>query len=264
MKLPSRLLGMGTWGMGGKFERDETNIEQSIEVLKLGLSLGLQRIDTAELYGDGCTEEIVGKAIAGTPREKVHITSKVWRTNMRHDDVLRAAERSLGRMKTPYLDLYLVHWPSAEVPLQETMRAMEKLVDTGLAKTIGVSNFSVAQMEGAQSYLSNTKLAALQTEYNLLNQSARKDLIPYCKAHAIEVTAYRPFAKGKLADHHSATLDTLAQKYGKTANQIVLNWILAQDIVAIPATLNAGHLRENVGALDFVVAKDDFNLLLDL
>ena len=262
MSLPSTFLGMGTWRMGGTYERDETTVEQSVAVLKLGLSLGLTRIDTAELYGAGLTEEIVGMAVADIPRDQAHITSKVWRTHMRYDDVLQAAEKSLDRMNISYLDLYLVHWPNSEVPLQETMRAMERLVDTGIVKEIGVSNFSVEEIKEAQSHLSHTLLSALQIEYNVLNQTAHRDTIPYCKEHSIEVTAYRPLAKGMIAHAESKTLKSLAQKYNKTENQIAINWVLAQGIVAIPATLHSDHLRENVDALNFTMDKDDIHLLI--
>ena len=261
MKTPLPPLGMGTWGMGGKFERDDSTVDASLQVLRLGLSLGLRLIDTAELYGEGLTEEIVGEAIQGHPREDVFIISKVWKTNLRHDDVLRAAEKSLGRLKTAYIDLYLVHWPNHEIPIQETMRAMERLLERGLVKAIGVSNFSPPQMREAEESLTSTTLAANQIEYSVLCQGAQKEIVPYCLAHDIRVIAYRPLAKGKIAETRLPALCTLARTYNKTVNQIALNWILSQNITAIPATLNPEHLRENVGALDFTLSVKDICLL---
>jgi len=261
MKTPSPLLGMGTWGMGGKFERDDFTRDVSLQVLRLGLSLGLRLIDTAEIYGEGLTEEIVGEAIQGHPREDVFIISKVWKTNLHYDDVLHAAEKTLERLKTPYIDLYLVHWPNHEIPLQETMRAMERLLESGLVKAIGVSNFSPSEMREAEESLTSTKLAANQIEYSVLHQEAQKEIIPYCLTHDIRVIAYRPLAKGKIADTQLPKLRTVAHTCNKTVTQVALNWLLSQNIIAIPATLNMGHLRENVGALDFTLSAEDIRLL---
>lgn len=259
MELP--LLGMGTWGMGGKFERDESTVDRSLEVLRRGFLLGLSLIDTAELYGEGLTEEIVGRAIKGHQREDLFLISKVWKTHLAYDDVLRAAEGSLERLDTPYIDLYLIHWPSGEVPLRETTRALERLVSEGKVRAIGASNFSVADMENAQGALTTVPFSANQVEYNLLHQEARADVIPYCKAHGISVIAHRPLARGDLSRTHTATLDMLAKKYGKTTNQIALAWIMSQGITAIPATLDPEHMEENYGALSIVLQAEDQRLL---
>lgn len=259
MKIP--LLGMGTWGMGGKFERDDSTVDRSLEVLGLGLSLGLSLIDTAELYGEGLTEEIVGRAIKGHAREDIFLISKVWKTHLAYDDVLRAAEGSLTRLDTSYIDLYLVHWPNEEVPLRETMRALERLVSEGKVRAIGASNFSVADMESARSVLIATPFSTNQVEYSLLHQEARAEVIPYCRAHDINIIAHRPLAKGILSKTHDATLDMLAKKYGKTTNQIALAWIMSQSITAIPATLDPEHLEENYGALDILLKNEDRKLL---
>ncbi len=259
MQMP--LLGMGTWGMGGKFERDPRTIDRSIEVLQLGLQLGLSLIDVAELYGEGLTEEIVGRAIKGHPREDIFLISKVWKTHLAYDDVLRAAERSLTRLDTPYIDLYLIHWPNKDIPLRETMRAMERLVSERVVKAIGVSNFSVSDMDEARVALTATPLAANQIEYNLLHKEALADTIPYCKANHIPVIAYRPLARGILPNTYTTTLDMLSRKYGATANQIALAWIMSQDITAIPATLDPEHLKENFGALTLKLSTEDQRLL---
>lgn len=255
------LLGMGTWGMGGKFERDESNIDASINALRHGLSLGMNLIDVAEIYGEGLTEEIVGKAIEETNREDVYVISKVWKTNLHHDDVLHALEGSLKRLKTDYIDLYLVHWPNEEIPLSETMSAMELLLTQKKIRAIGVSNFSVAQMEEAQSYLKNAKLAANQIEYNLGNQIAGADIIPYCFLHDIRVIGYRPFAKGALAGKVGDVQQSLAEKYNKTPNQIALNWIMSQNITAIPKSSTIAHLSENAGALGWKLSDTDVAML---
>ncbi|MCR4276196.1 MAG: aldo/keto reductase [Candidatus Parcubacteria bacterium] len=260
MHLPQPYLGMGTWGMGGTWERNPDNIDVSIEALRFGLSLGLKIIDVAELYGGGLSEEIVGRAIAGR-REEAYLISKVWKTNLRYDDVLRAAHGSLKRLNTDYLDLYLVHWPSEEMPLSETMRAMEHLVDENLVRAIGVSNFSPQLMEEAQSYLKHTAIIAHEFEYNLLTREAEHEVIPYCRAHDIDLIAYRPFAKGALTQHTNVLLEELAKKYDKTPNQIALNWIISQDIVAIPKSSSEAHIKENADALGWELSPQDIERL---
>lgn len=255
MEMP--LLGMGTWGMGGKYERDPSNAKESVEILKAGLDLGIRLIDVAELYGGGLTEEIVSEAIKDYKREDIFIISKVWKDNLRYEDVLKAIQGSLKRLKTGYIDLYLVHWPNDEIPLSETMRAMEYLADEGLARYIGVSNFSVELLKEAQNRLDHAKIAANQIEYNLIERSAEKDIIPYCQKNGIKVIAYRPLARGGLAGSENKTLEALAQKYNKTPAQIALNWIIFKDIVAIPKAGSIAHLKENYGALGWSLEAED-------
>lgn len=259
MNIP--LLGMGTWGMGGKYERDESNIEQSVSILKQGLDLGIKLIDTAELYGEGLTEEIVGRAIKGRRREGVFIITKVWKTNLRYPDVLAAAEKSLGRLGTDYIDLYLIHWPNEEVPLSETMKAFEDLIASKKVRHIGVSNFSAALMKEAQSHLRKTVLSANQIEYSLLERSAEKEVIPFCKENGIQVIAHRPLAKGRMALEQNELLVALSKKYQKTPIQIALNWLISQNIIVIPKTSNNKHLEEICGAVGWKLEEDDIKLL---
>jgi diketogulonate reductase-like aldo/keto reductase len=255
------LLGMGTWGMGGKFERDPSNIDASIEALRYGMSIGINLIDVAELYGEGLTEEIVGEAIADTKREDVAVISKVWKTNLHYDDVLNAADGSLKRLKTDYIDLYLIHWPNEAIPIKETMEAMEYLLDQKKIRAIGLSNFSVPLMKEAERYLKNTAIAANQVEYNLGARAAEADIIPYCKENNIRVIAYRPFAKGTLIQNSSSVQNELTKKYNKTPNQIALNWLISQGITAIPKSSDHGHLKENAGALGWQLDTKDVELL---
>lgn len=259
MELPQ--LGLGTWGMGGKFERDPSNAEESAKLLSYGFDLGWRLVDVAERYGEGLTEEILGRALAGRKREEFTIISKVWREHLRCDDVLRAAEGSLKRLDTGYIDLYLIHWPNPAVPLQQTIAAMETLRERGLIRHIGVSNFSVALMEEAQSLLKNAPLAANEIEYNLVARGAERDVMPYCRKHGIRVIAYRPLAKGALLSARNAALDALAKKYEKTPAQVTLNWIIRQGITAIPKAGSREHLRENWGALGWELTDEDARML---
>ncbi len=255
MNIP--LLGLGTWGMGGRFERDENNKQESIQALKTGLDLGFRLIDTAEIYAQGLSEEITGEAIKNYQRQDVFIVTKVWQDNLHYEDVLSSAKQSLARLQTDYIDLYLVHWPNENIPLSETMPAMEKLVDDGLVKHIGVSNFSVHLMQEAQKYLDHTKISANQIEYNFINRSAEQDIIPFCKNYSIKVIAYRPLATGEIVNSDNQTLRSLALKYKKTPTQISLNWLISQNIVAIPKATSKTHMEENLGALGWKIEQGD-------
>ncbi|MDO8594369.1 MAG: aldo/keto reductase [bacterium] len=261
MELP--LLGMGTWGMGGTFEKDPSNFDASIESLRFGFELGLRLIDVAELHGGGLTEEIVGEAIKGYKREEMHIISKVSRDHLKHDDVLRAIEGSLKRLGTDYIDLYLIHKlpPGMTEPPAETFEALERLLREGLVRHIGVSNFTPAQIEKAESYLTESRLEANEIEYNLLYQGQQKETIPFSKARGMKLIAHRPLAKGLLGNTEHETLKTLSRKYGKSPVQIALNWILSQDITAIPKASSKEHLKENIGALGWKLSDEDIALL---
>lgn len=254
-------MGIGTWGMGGKWERNPSNKEESKSALKFALELGYRLIDAAEIYGDGLCEEIVGAAVYGRKRKEIFIISKVWKTHLKHDDVLRAAEGSLKRLKTDYIDLYLVHWPNPDVPLKETMSAMESLVDKGLIKNIGVSNFDVSLIEQAQQLLRHSKIAANQIEYNIAVRSAEKDVLPFCRANDIKVIAYRPLASGALSRAQNGIMEDLSRKYNKTPAQIALNWIICQRIVAVPGAAKSEHVAENYGALGWKLEDKDIWLL---
>ena len=253
-------LGMGTWGMGGKFEREERNADESVELLRYGFELGFRLVDVAERYGEGLTEEIVGRALSGRKRSEFFIISKVWKDRLRYDDVLRAAEGSLQRLGAGYIDLYLVHWPNPEVPLRETMRALQTLRERAVIRHIGMSNFTVPLLEEARALLKSAPLAANEAEYNLAARDAEKDVIPYCKAHGIQFIAYRPLAKGALLSEKNAVLDSLAEKYRKMPAQVALNWITRQGITAIPKAGSREHLEENWGAVGWELSEEDARL----
>lgn len=262
-------IGLGTWGMGGKYEKDPSNYEESIRTLKAGLELGFRLIDTAELYGQGLAEEIIGQAIKNFKREDIFIISKVWKDNLEYDAVIKAAKNSLKRLGSGYIDLYLIHWSlenplAKETPLSETMRALEYLVKMKLVRYIGVSNANVKLLKEAERNLSRIKLAANQIEYNLINHEADKEIIPYCKKNSIKVIAYRPLAKGKLANLEHEIIKSLAKKYKKTPIQIALNWIISKDIIPIPGVAKIEHLAENYGALGWKLEVNDIELIDNL
>lgn len=262
------VLGIGTWLLGGDRHPDFRHDNEDVASIKNAIKLGYTHIDTAELYGGGHTEELVGKAIKDVDRKTLFITSKVWETNLHYHDVIAAAKRSLDRMKTPYIDLYLVHMPNPNIPIKETMEAMDFLVEQGVVRCIGVSNFSAEQLENAQRYSKN-KIAANQIEYNLLTRNRglyttdmERTTIPYCQANDITVIAWRPLALGQLAKPGFALLDELAGKYRKTQAQVAINWMIyKKGIVTVVKAASIEHLQENLGAVGWQLTPEDMSKL---
>jgi diketogulonate reductase-like aldo/keto reductase len=237
---------MGTWMIDDNGRR--TNRQQVIELLQLGMDLGMTHIDTAEMYGNGRVEELVGEAIAGR-REEVFLASKVWPSNASYEGALRACARSLRRLKTEWLDLYLLHWPSHRYPIQETMRAMEKLVAEGMIRFIGVSNFDIQGVKAVEQALSNTRLACNQVQYHLADRTVESYLLPYCVKHQIAVVGYSPFGHGAFPSPSSAggmVLAEIAKRHGCTPRQVALNFLTRYpSLFTIPKAARAEHIREN-------------------
>ena len=264
-----QFLGLGTWGIGGYGEADFSQDEKSIQVIKTAIELGYSHIDTAELYGAGHTEELVGQAIKGLDRSKLVITDKVYKTNLKYDDVISSCNRSLKKLQTSYIDIYLIHAPNPEIPLEETMRALDFLVKQKKVRFIGVSNFSVEQMQEAQKHTKN-KIVVNQIPYNLATrnksnvfrcENVESEIIPYCQQNDIIVMAYWPIAGGFLAKSGSL-LDKLSKKYGKTRAQIAINWLISKkNIVAISKSVRMDRLKENLGAMGWNLEAKDVKLL---
>ena len=250
------VLGQGTYRI------DDRGRENAVKVLRRGIELGMTVIDTAEMYGWGSSERIVGEAIREFDREDLFIITKVWYTNLRYNDVLRSAKASLERLDSGYIDLYLIHWPNPSISLRETMKAMEKLVDEGIVRFIGVSNFSTSLIEEAMGFLSRSDIVANEVEYNLLERRIEDDILPYCQREKITIIAYSPLAKGLLAVSPPKTLVEVANKYGKTPAQTALNWLICKPgVVAIPKTSSIPHVEENSGAVGWRLAPEDQKIL---
>lgn len=234
--------------------------DEKLAALKEGLERGIMLIDTAEIYQ---TEDIVAEAIEGYKRDDLFIMTKVFRNHMRYKNVLKAAENSLKRLKCSYIDLYQIHWPNPRVPIEETMKAMEKLVEDGKVRFLGVSNFSLEQMRRAEEALSKSKLASNQVEYNLKARTIEADLLPYCEEKDIVILPYRPIAHGALATPEGklkAVIDEISQKYvGKTPAQIALNWLMTKSkvIFPIPRASRPERILENVGAVGWQLTAED-------
>lgn len=233
--------------------------DSQIKVLRAGINLGMNFIDTAEGYDGGHAEEIVGKAIKGI-REQVIIGTKFSPEHNSYDDVLKAVEGSLRRLKTDYIDLYQLHWPNPAVPLEETMRAMERIVKEGKARYISVGNLYLRELQEAQSALVFEKVVSLQTEYNLFDRMIENEILPFCDRNRIMLIAYSPLDQGRIADGvaRRELLERMSVKYNKTLAQIALRWLISKpSVIAIPKAKNMKHLEENASSADFDIEKLD-------
>lgn len=256
------VLGLGTWEMGGRFSPDYSRDREAVEIIRLAVKRGVRLIDTAEVYGGGHAEELVGEAVKEF-REEVFIATKVWQSHLRYEDVLKALEGSLRRLGTSYVDLYQVHWPNPGIPLRETMKAMERLVLEGKVRYIGVSNFTVPELEEALSHLSHCEIVSNQVLYNIRDKNIEEEILPHCKRNGIAVIAYRPLAKGVVAQEpYRSKLKEVGEKYGKTPVQVALNWVLRhENVMAIPKTMNPAHLEELLGATGWRMSEKDYEMV---
>jgi diketogulonate reductase-like aldo/keto reductase len=252
------VIGLGTWGIGGRETEDRDRDKDAVTAIRVALELGMTHIDTAEHYGAGHSEELVGQAIESFDRDKLFITTKVWPNHLKRRDLLSSIRASLGRLQLDRIDLYLVHWPNPEIPLQETMGAMEECVKEGYTRFIGVSNFSTQLMEKAQALLKESKLVANQVEYSLIDQKPRMELLPACRGMDVSLVAYRPLGRGSLIEQANSVLDEIAKEHGKTRTQVALNWLIRQDgVFTIPKSANPVHLMEIVGAVGWRLTEEE-------
>ncbi|NLB55607.1 MAG: aldo/keto reductase [Lentisphaerae bacterium] len=257
------VFGMGTWMIGGETERNPANNdERDIIALRYALHKGVTHIDTAEMYADGHCETLVGLAISGFDRSKLFLASKVWNTNLRHDDVLRSFEFSLKRLGTDYLDLYMIHKPNLEIGMQETFKALNRLVTEKTVRHIGVSNFSTDRLCSALN-MSENPIVVNQVHYNLIyREPERSGLTEFCRRNNILISAWRPIQKGLIADSTSQLMRELTEKYNKSHAQIAINWLISQQkTVTISTMRTQKHLDDNLDALNFSMDQSDIERL---
>jgi len=286
-------IGIGTWQFGDKWWGWGKGYgeEDAINAVKRAVELGVNFIDTAEIYGNGLSEKIVGKAVRDM-REQVVIATKVWPTHATYNGVIKACEKSLKRLGVKYIDLYQVHWPNPVIPISQTMRAMEHLVREGKINYIGVSNFSLSQLKKAQEALKSEQVVSNQVKYNMLEREAEKELIPYAEKEGITIIAYSPLAQGLLTGKYNVenipkdavrkinilfekrnmarlqklldTLREIANRYNATPAQVALNWLIKRkEIVAIPGVKNPRQAEDNARAGEFRLSDEDINRLTE-
>ena len=253
-------LGLGTWGIGGDMSPDYSRDREYTRGLQTAIQLGYTHLDTAEMYAGGHTEELVGRAIQAFERQALFITSKVSPSHLGYEKVLAALEGSLKRLGTPYLDLYLIHWPDERVPLEETFRALNQLVAEKKVRHLGVSNFNLDQLKRAYE-ISESPLITNQVPYSLHNRNyAHNDVLKFCQDHSLLLTAYTPIEKGRVA--RDPEINSIAQKYKATPVQVALNWLVCQPgVITIPKSTNTLHLQENLDALEIELSAQDVERL---
>jgi diketogulonate reductase-like aldo/keto reductase len=247
-------LGQGTWHMGesGRMRKDE------VAALKLGLDLGMTLIDTAEMYGNGGAEEVVAEAVQGR-RDECFIVSKVLAENSTPGGTIAACERSLKRLKTDRIDLYLLHW-RGRPKLEETVSGFEALLAAGAIRAWGVSNFDVDDMEELIALKGGTACASNQVLYNLRRRGIEAGLLPWCRERGIPIQAYSPIEQGRLLRDRALT--AVAIRHRATPVQIALAWVLLhKDMMVIPKATMLEHVRENRAALDITLTEQDLGEL---
>jgi len=256
------ILGLGTWGMGGWVQRDDSHDKEDVAAIQYAIEAGITHIDTAERYAEGHAEELVGQAIRGMDRSRLLLVSKASPEHFAYDDLLRTAEASLARLGTPYLDIYLLHDPNPAIPLKETMRAMDRLVNEGLIRHIGLSNFGAEGIKEAQQYAKHP-IVANQMHYNLLIRTVEQQgLLEQAKKDDWLLIAWRPIRDVLRMENPPEILGSLCRKYGKTKAQIALSWVLSQEnVVTLTKCGSREHIAEALGALGWVMDEADIERL---
>ncbi len=240
------MLGLGTWRLKGK---------ECEKVIKIAIELGYTHIDTAWMYDN---QKAVGKALReiSVDREELFITTKIWHTHLKHDEVLSQFDVCISDLQMDYVDLLLIHWPSDTVPFEETFTAFQEIYDAGKVKSIGISNFSIAQVQRACE-ISDLPICTNQVEYHV--RSKKEELREYCETRNIPITAHRPLAVGNLAE--DTELTEIGNKHGKTAAQVALRWLIQKSIVTIPKSGSEPHLRENLDIFDWQLTDAEMQTL---
>lgn len=241
-------LGFGTWKLEG---------EDAFNATLKALEVGYRHIDTADKYGN---HREVGKAIrdAKVQRPEIFLTTKIWHSELSAENLRRSAERFLEELQTDYIDLLLIHWPNRNISLEESLKAMDQLKEKGIIRNIGVSNFTARHLKDCL----KSGVEVVNNQVELHPTFGQFGLVDFAKEHGIITTAYSPLGRG--ADLQLPELLRIAEKYGKTVPQVIINWIISRGIIAIPKASGEEHIRENFEALDFDLASDDIEAINNL
>ncbi|MBI2811736.1 MAG: aldo/keto reductase [Candidatus Melainabacteria bacterium] len=246
------VIGQGTW----KFPTNKNEFDGAVKALRQGIELGMTHIDTAEMYK---SEEVVGQAIKTLPREKLFIVSKVMPSNATFHGTIEACEQSLRNLGTDYLDCYLLHWRGS-IPLADTIKGLEKLIDDGKIRSMGVSNFDVYDMEEALG-IAKHPIACNQILYNIFTRGPERQLMPLCATKKIAIVAYTPFGEKRIPEKGTEggdMLQEIADKHGTTVRQVILSFIVHDpNVFTIPKAAKEQHVTENAGAGNVILTAED-------
>ncbi len=250
-------IGMGTYydplWIAAAYAGWRRGARAKIEAIEAGFDAGMTLVDTAEIYR---SERLVAEAVRHRKRDEVFLATKVWSNHLHRDALVRAFEKSLGRLGTSYIDLYQVHFPNSRVPIAETMKAMEELVGRGKLMHIGVSNFSLRELEEACSALSKSEVSSVQLDYSLIHRDVERDVLPFCEKQGISLLAYYPLGHGRLVSNEK--LARVGEEHGKTAAQTALRWLARkQGVFPIPRASRADHVVQNAGASDWELSEEE-------
>jgi len=282
------VVGIGTWQASGKQWGDDVKDHLIVKAIGRSLELGVNLVDTAELYGDGHSEKVVGRALKKYGRENFVVATKFHGSHLHYEDVLKACDASLKRLGVKQIDLYQMHWPDPweQVPLKETMKALKKLHEEGKILSVAVSNFAVRDLEEARSALDGVEIASNQVRYNLLQREIEEEVLPYCTKNGISILAWSPLAQGVLTGKYSPSkvpsdrvrkrnklferrnlkaaaplvrvLREIGEARGRTPAQVALNWIISRPgVVPIPGAKNPSQAEENAGAAEFKLTAEE-------
>jgi len=235
--------------------------EKKLEALKTGLDSGINFIDTAEIYR---SEPIVAKAITGRKRDEIFVASKVWSNHLKPESLVKSCKKSLENLGTSYMDLYLIHSPSSRVPIDDTMRAMEDLLEKGLIRSIGISNFSFKQTVEAVQAMKRHEVSSTQMSYSLAHRDIEREILPYCEKEKIAVIAYFPLGHGKLAKDSPGVSEIITKRSNHLKpSQVALSWLFnrSEAVFPIPRASNMEHVRENAIAGDIELTEAEMKLL---
>lgn len=291
-KLKVSRIGMGLWQASDAWNGNEDAIIEAVgESKKMGINL----VDTAEGYGNGHSEMVLGAALKKFGRENYFVATKVMGAHLGEKTLLRAAEASIKRLDCGHIDLYQIHWPDPweQIPFRQTFGSMAKLYEEGKIKAIGVSNFAVRDLEEAQEILGDVPLVSNQVRYNILQRNIEEEVLPYCKKHNISIIAWSPLAQGMVSGKYNSSnapkddvrngnqlfaaknierakdiieeMKRIGKKYSKTSSQVALNWLISQDdVIAIPGAKSPEQARENAESASFNLSSEEVKHLTDL
>jgi len=253
-------IGFGSMGIGGYLEPDTSNDEKCKRAIEKAIDCGINFFDTAESYGNGHAEELIG-SIPQHKKDKIVIATKVSPEHLSSNDVIKSAEESLKRLRIDCIDLYQIHWPNYKIPIGETMWTMGKLIREGKIKHVGVSNFSFKEFVKARNNF-EYDIVSMQLEYNLFERGVEEEILSYCDKNDITLIAYSPLDQGQFYGNNKEKIifEKYIDKYDITSVQLILNWLTHNDsVVAIPASTNISHIEDNSRASDFDMSEKDFS-----